>query len=81
MRLSGTRPSFTADLSPSERGFLRVLQQLGFGHLESIKIRRSALVLDPWPKTGQLLKFGAAENQPVSRAAVFELKKSIAEFF
>jgi hypothetical protein len=80
MRLSGTRPSSTADLSASERTFVKVLQQLGFGHLEAVKIRRGALVLDPWPKTVQLLKFGAAENQPVRRAAVFELKKSMAEF-
>ena len=76
-----TRPSSTRDLSSSERSFLNVAQQLGFGHFESIKIRGGALVLDPWPTVVQVLKFGAAESEPSDRAADFELKKSVAEFF
>jgi len=76
-----TRPSSTRDLSSSERSFVHVAQQLGFGHFESIKIRGGVLVLDPWPTVVQVLKFGAAESVPSDRAADFELKKSVAEFF
>ena len=76
-----TRPSSTRDLSPSERSFVHVAQQLGFGHFESIKIRCGALVLDPWPTVVQVLKFGAAESEASDRAEDFELKKSMAEFF
>jgi hypothetical protein len=36
-------------LRTSERSFVTLLQQLGFGHLESVKICRGALVLDPGP--------------------------------
>lgn len=81
IRIRAARPSSTHDLSPSERSFVTVLQQLRFGHLESIKIRRGALVLDPWPTVVQLLKFGAVESEPSNRCAEFELKKSMAEFF
>lgn len=81
MGLRATRPSSTRDLSPSELSLVTVLQQLGFGHLESIKIRSGALVLDPWPTVVQLLRFGVAENQPPSRSADFELKKSLADLF
>ena len=76
-----TRPGSTRDLSSSERSFVTVAQQLGFGHFESIKIRDGALVLDPWPTVVQVLKFGAADGEPADRAADFELKKSLAEFF
>jgi len=81
MSLRATRPCSTHDLSPSERGFVTVLQQLGFGHLESVKIHRGAIVLDPWPAVVQVLKFGAAESQPPTRSADFELKKSMADLF
>jgi hypothetical protein len=81
IRTRATRPSSTRDLSPSERSFLTVLQQLWFGHLESIKIRRGALVLAPWPTVVQFLKFGAGEREQSDRSTEFELKKSMAEFF
>jgi hypothetical protein len=69
MALTATRLSSSYDLSPSERSFVMVLQQLGFGHLESIKVRRGALVLDPWPTVVQVLKFGAAQTElPLSRS-------------
>lgn len=80
MSLAVARPCSTGDLSTSERSFVIILRQLGFGHIESIKIRRGALVLDPWPKVVQVLKFGATENQRPNRPAEFELKKPVAEF-
>jgi hypothetical protein len=81
MRPSASRPCATRDLSPSERGFVILLQQLGFGHLESIRIRGGAVVLDPCPTVVRVLKFGAAESQPPSPSADFELKKSMSDLF
>lgn len=79
MQPGATRPAATRDLSPCERSFVTLLQQLGFGHLESIRIRGGAVVFDPWPTVVKVLKFGADENQPPSPFAGFELKKSVAD--
>ena len=80
MRSKATRPSSTRDLSPTERSFVTLLQQLGFGHLESVKIRRGALVLDPGPTVVKVMKFGAADSQPpTDGSAAFELKKAMTE--
>ena len=74
------RPASTGDLSPCERRFVTALRQLAFGHLECIQIRRGALVLNPWPTTVQVLKFGEAEPR-AAESADFEIKKSMAQFF
>ncbi|HUI76589.1 MAG TPA: hypothetical protein VLY24_01705 [Bryobacteraceae bacterium] len=74
-----TRPSSNRDLSPAERRFVAALQQLGFGHLESIKVRRGGLILDPWPAMVLVLKFTAAKNAPAAHPAEFELKKPMVE--
>jgi hypothetical protein len=81
MRLRAARPTATRDLSPSERSFVIVLQQLGFGHLESVRIRGGAVVFDPRPTVVKVLKFGVAEIQPPSDSADFELKKSMVDLF
>ena len=75
------RPVGTRDLSSSERSLVSLLQQLGFGRLESVKIRGGAVVLEPSPTLVQVLKFGAVESHPPSRSADFELKKSMADLF
>ncbi len=57
-----------------------LLQRLGFGHLESVKIRRGALVLDPGPTVVKVMKFGVADSQPpTDGSAAFELKKAMTE--
>jgi hypothetical protein len=71
----------THDLSPSERLFVTVLRDIGFGHLESIKIRHGAIVFDPWPTVVRVLKFGAAERRPPSESADLGWHKSVAELF
>ena len=81
MILRATRPSSARDLLPTERRFVTVLQQLGFGHLESVKISSGEVVLDRALTLVQVLKFGAAESQPPSSSADFELKKSMADLF
>jgi len=78
---AANRPLCTRDLSSSERSFVTVLQQRGFGRLEAVKIRCGAVVLDPSPTLVQVLKFGAAEGQPQTLSVDFELKKSIADLF
>ena len=75
------RPSLTQDLSPSERSLVRALQQLGFGHLESVKIRNGAVVLEPSATVVRTVKFGATETEQQSRSWDFELGKSMAELF
>ena len=55
------RPLSTRNLLPSERRFTAGMQQLGFGHLECLRIKRGELVLDPWPPTIRNVKFGAGE--------------------
>jgi hypothetical protein len=80
MQPSAHRPFATRDLSPSERSFVILLQQLGFGHLESLRIRGGAVVLDPWPTVVKVLKFGATDSQP-RVSADFELKKSMSDLF
>ena len=70
------------DLRPSERRFVRAMQQLGYGSFESLRIHNGELVLDPWPATVRSVKFGTATtNQPDSRSEEFGLKKQIAELF
>ncbi|MGA7411272.1 MAG: hypothetical protein WBW33_12350 [Bryobacteraceae bacterium] len=75
------RPMSSADLRPSERRFLAALDQLRFGRIESVRIHRGELILDPWPTTVQLLKFVAAETDAYEESAEFELKKPIVELF
>ena len=74
-------PASNHDLLPSERRFIVALNQLGFGRLEFVRIQRGELVLDPAPTVVQVLKFGAAESQPPSGSADFELKKPLAKLF
>jgi hypothetical protein len=81
MSRQAIRPSCTRDLSTSERGLVSVLHELGFGHLESVKIRCGAVVSDPAPILVQVLRFGAADSQPPIRLADFKLKKSMADLF
>jgi hypothetical protein len=76
----GTRascPGTTRGLSPSERRFVAALQQLGFGHLESIKVRGGALILDPWPTMVQVLKFTAATTAASAHSSEFDLDVAI----
>jgi hypothetical protein len=75
-----TSPTCTRDISPPERSFVSALQKLGFGRLESIKVRRGELILDPWPTVVQVLKFGAAQTESSNRPAEFDLKKPLVEF-
>jgi hypothetical protein len=74
------RPSSIHNLSPSERRFVAVLQKLVFGLVESVRVRRGVLLLEPAPTLIQVLKFGSAERPPTD-SADFLLKKSMAEFF
>jgi hypothetical protein len=72
----------TSHLRSSERRFLRVMQELGYGRFEFLRIRNGELVLDPRPATIRSVKFGnVTPNRPPSGSAEFELKNQAAEFF
>jgi hypothetical protein len=80
--MSTERPKSIRDLRPSERRFVRAMQELGHGRFEALRIRQGELVLDPWPATIRSVKFGSPNpNLPMCAAAEFALKKQIDEFF
>lgn len=57
-----------ASLSPTRRRLLRLMQQLNFGRIEGLSIRRGEPVFDPMPKIVVEHKF-AAENGPRPEAS------------
>ena len=72
-------PARERDLSLAERELVRLLQDVGFGRLECIRIRGGAVVFDPSPTVVRVMKFGTGETPLSIRSASFELKKSVAE--
>ena len=80
--MSGSRPSSTQDLLPSERRLVAAMQRLGFGRFEFLRIERGEVVLDPWPTTIRDLKFGCADSAPPApKSDAFALKRQVAELF
>jgi hypothetical protein len=76
-----SRLTSTSDLRSSERIFVTAMQRLGFARFESLRIVNGELVLEPWPKTPHLVKFGS-EDMPTSLpAAEFCLKRQVGQFF
>jgi hypothetical protein len=77
MRVQATRPASTRDLSLSERDLVVLLDHLEFGHMESIQIRRGAVVLQPWPTVVKVLKFGGCKpsDKSVRRVRVEEVAR------
>jgi hypothetical protein len=76
------RPQSTQDLSPAERRLVGELQQLGFGRVETIRIKGGQLVLDPWPTVVRSVKFCTpAHSPPADGSEEFEIKKQLAELF
>ena len=73
---------WTHDLSPLERRFLAAMNELDFGYFESVRVKRGALILDPWPTTVRNIRL-AAEPSRIEKAetADFELKPAVIEFF
>ena len=60
-------PAFSS-LSPARRRLLRLMQQLNFGRIEQLTIRRGEPVLEPMPRLVVEYKF-AGENGPRPEAA------------
>ena len=58
-----------------------MLRRLGFGRLESIRIQRGAVILDPCPTVIQILKFGSTDHPEQVEPAAFELKMPLAQLF
>ena len=77
-----SRPAFTRDLRPSERGFVEAMSNLGFGRFEFLRIDRGELVLEPWPTVVRDVKFGCQDPAGTRVApADFQLKPQVAELF
>ena len=70
----------TNDLRPSERNFVLAMQKLGFGHFEAMKIRAGELVVDPWPRMVQAVKFGSEEAVVAGTTEEFQLKMQVTQF-
>ena len=49
-------------------------------HFEAVQIRAGELVIDPWPRTVQAVKFGSEDSTFGVTSESFELKKQVAEF-
>jgi len=76
-----SQPAFTS-LSPARRKLLRLMQQLNFGRIEQLTIRRGEPVLEPMPRIVVEYKF-AGENGPRPEAARsdFALKNQHLDLF
>ncbi len=71
----------TNDLLPSELQFVLAMQKLGFGHFEAVQIRAGELVVDPWPRMVQAVRFGSGEGEFGEQPEDFQLKKQAAQLF
>jgi hypothetical protein len=77
-----SRPVSTRDLLPSERRFVPVMIELGFGRFEFMRIEGGELILDPWPTMVRGVKFGSSDSavhKPLGDE--FQLRSQVAEFF
>ena len=63
------KPTSTKDLLTSERNLLDAIRTLGFGQIESLRIRAGEPVLDPWPTVVRDLKFGVDRQEPRATSA------------
>lgn len=74
-------PTWTHELSHSERRFVAAMNELGFGRFELLRIRGGELLLDPWPKAVRVVKFGPQD--PSVRKGLqnaFELRPAVRQF-
>ena len=72
--------SSTLDLLPSERSLLLAMQRLGFGRFEAIPVRGGEVILEPWPKTVQGIKFTSAGSSPLNLLPEpFQLRRQVIE--
>ena len=79
--MNPSRPTSTKDLTASERQFVVLIQQLGFGRFEYLQIRNGEVLLNPWPVAVRDVKFGTPANTGSPAAATSELRSQVAEFF
>jgi hypothetical protein len=76
------RPKTTRDLALIERCFLGAMRDLDFGRFEHLRIAHGKLVLDPWPTSVRIVRFGSADaavHKPLPEE--FELKGPVIKFF
>jgi hypothetical protein len=83
---AGTKAStpqlrFAKDLLRSERIAFVVMQRIGFGRIESLRVQHGELVLNPWPRTIRDVKFASETATSQGFSDEVELKGQIIEFF
>jgi hypothetical protein len=75
-------PASSRELSSSERQFVGLIQDLGFGRFEFLRIEHGQLILDPWPPTVRHVKFASdVGTGRAARSDEFELKRQFSELF
>lgn len=80
--MSGHSIETVSDLLPSEKHFVKVLREVGYGRIELVRVHQGELVLDPLPKIVRTFKFGVATPPlPQPRVSDFVLKRQHIDFF
>ena len=77
-----TRAIRSSQLSANEQRLLKLLQQINFGRLRGLRIRKGQPVFDPPPRTQRDHKFGG-QNGPRAEVRLedYVLKKEVIELF
>src|SRR5688500_3578386 len=70
-----------AHLSTARQRLLTLMRQLHYGRIEGLTIENADPVLNPWPKVVQDIKLGCDSPQPDIKAADYQLKTQVIEFF
>lgn len=70
-----------SSLSPARQRLVELMQQINFGRIEALQVRRGEPVFDPPPRLYRELKFGS-DNGPRAEAESrnFALKAQVVEF-
>jgi hypothetical protein len=79
MRILMKQNTFSSLPAPHQR-LVRLMQEIGFGHIDNLMIRDGLPIFDPPPRVIVDIKFGA-DNGPHTQLAnpEFALKQSIAD--
>ena len=77
--MKALRPVSTQDLTASEHRFVDFIHKLDFGRIESLRIERGQLILDPWPATAKEVKFCSRADRSYGDVKDFSLKQQLVE--
>jgi hypothetical protein len=76
------RETTRRSLSPARKRFLRLLQAVNFGKIESLVVRNGEPLLTPKPRILRSIRFGGrVGSRPEVRLEDFALKRQVTELF